>query len=118
MVNKGAFQGSRREFLLGEKLAYTLAVSEGCIPEALSLIQRRYFKRYPADLPHEQEPSAEHLASVDNGAPDPETIEPDKDKLPPAEYALEMKRIEDRRNVVNYRKGVSTTSVLRHALLN
>ncbi|KAF9548608.1 hypothetical protein CPC08DRAFT_593621, partial [Agrocybe pediades] len=72
MVNPGAFQGSRREFLLSQKPYYSNAVVEGYAADAIAVIQRRYFKRYPIDLPHEEEPSPETLAIVDDDAPEHE----------------------------------------------
>ncbi|KDR70603.1 hypothetical protein GALMADRAFT_214374 [Galerina marginata CBS 339.88] len=47
-------------------------VTSGYAKDMLMLIQRRYFKRYPLDLPHEDEPSAEHLAAINDNEPDPE----------------------------------------------
>ena len=72
MVNPGAFRGSRKEFLMSEKAAYSAGMAGGYGADALVLIQRRYFKRYPVDLPHHEEPTAEHLAAVDDEAPEPE----------------------------------------------
>lgn len=72
MVNPGSFQGSRKEFLLSQKAAYSAGVAGGYATDALALIQHHYFKRYPIDLPHEQEPDAEALASIDYDAPDVE----------------------------------------------
>ncbi|KDR74719.1 hypothetical protein GALMADRAFT_48139, partial [Galerina marginata CBS 339.88] len=75
MVNPGAFRGSRKEFLMGEKPAYSAGVVGGYAADALAVIQRRYFKRYPVGLPHSEEPTDEHLAAVDDDSPDPEPEE-------------------------------------------
>lgn len=72
MVNPGTFRGSRCEFLNSEKPAYTAGVDGGYPADALALIQRRYFKRFPIDLPHEEEPTDEFIKAVDDDAADPE----------------------------------------------
>ncbi|KAF9470323.1 hypothetical protein BDN70DRAFT_821516, partial [Pholiota conissans] len=105
MVNPGAFRGSRREFLIGEKANYSAAVVGGYASEALALIQRRYFKRFPIDLPHDEEPSAESLAVVDDEAPDPETTEPDSQRLTIEQFKAAMDLVEERRNLFAYRKA-------------
>ena len=48
---------------MGEKEAYSQAVDEGYIAECTAKIQRRFFKRFPIDLPDEVEPTPEELAS-------------------------------------------------------
>ncbi|KAF8958798.1 hypothetical protein BDZ97DRAFT_1596211, partial [Flammula alnicola] len=75
MVNPGAFRGSRKEFLMNEKVNYSPGVAGGYAAEALAIIQRHYFKRYPIDLPHDEEPAAGSLDAVDDDAPDPETCQ-------------------------------------------
>lgn len=72
MVNRGSFQGRRKEFLLSQKADYALAVRDRHTAETLSQILRKYFKRFPIDLPDSHEPTEEQLASVDDNAPDPE----------------------------------------------
>lgn len=108
MPNPGAFQGSRKEFLLGEKEAYNLAVDGGYTSEALALICRRYFKRYPVDLPHNTEPSAEHLAAVDDNTPDSDIQEPDIFAMSREEYDIAMDLVKQRRMSIDFRKAVST----------
>jgi len=81
MVNPGVFQGSRKEFLLSERPSYSAAVAEGYAADALAMIQRRYFKRYPVELPHTLEPSPEFLAAVDDNSADIEISMPDQDKI-------------------------------------
>ena len=80
MVHSGAFNGSRKEFLIGEKSKYHAAVAGGFVKDAIADIQRRYFKRFSIDVPHNEEPSPEHLASVDDSEPDPEPQVLDKEK--------------------------------------
>lgn len=107
MVNPGAFRGSRREFLVGEKANYAAAVNGGFQKDAVALIQRRYLKRYPISLAHDVEPSQEHLDAVDDDAPDPEPEQPDAEKLSSEEYDAAMKVIKERGELLSFRKGVS-----------
>ena len=106
MVHPGAFQGSRKEFLIGEKSKYRDAVAGGFVKDAIADIQRRYFKRFPIDLPDSEEPSPEHLASVDDSEPDPEPPVPEKEELNPEEYKEQMEKLEARRKSVVLRKDV------------
>ncbi|KAF8954792.1 hypothetical protein BDZ97DRAFT_1675759 [Flammula alnicola] len=105
MVNPGAFRGSRKEFLMNEKANYSAGVAGGYAAEALAIIQRRYFKRYPIDLPHDEEPAAGSLDAVDDDAPDPETCQPDPERLSMEEYAAAMAQIAERKKLVAYRKA-------------
>jgi len=107
MVNPGAFVGSRAEFLKGEKRAYAQAVAGGYARDVLSMISRRYFKRYPVDLPHSEEPTAEHLASVDDEAICPEDTPLDPSNMPVDEYLAEKLCREKAAELVDYRQGVS-----------
>ena len=86
MVNPGTFQGSRKEFLLGERPSYSTGVARGYAADALALIQQRYFKQYPFDLPHTVKPSAELLAAVDDDAAEVDVMEPDQDRMSDEEY--------------------------------
>ncbi|KAJ3492411.1 hypothetical protein NLJ89_g11248 [Agrocybe chaxingu] len=106
MVNPGAFSGLCKEFLMGKKASYYAGVAGGYVQDALATIQRRYFKRFPVDLSHDIEPSAEHLAAVDDGAPEPEQEEPDEDKLSPEEYQEATKRLQARRELIVFQKGI------------
>jgi len=106
MVHPGAFAGSRKEFLTKEKAAYSAAVTGGYTRDAIAGIQRRYFKHFPIDLPHEEEPTAEHLASIDDDEADPEPTEPVKDKLSEEEYAAEVVKLNNRRKLFTFRKNV------------
>lgn len=106
MVNPGAFRGSRKEFLVGKKPAYALAVRNGYTQDAIAQIVRQYLKRYPIDLPHNVEPSAEWLDAVDDNAADPEPEEPDEEKMSEDEYLAAIKKFEARSAVLNFRKMV------------
>ncbi|KDR66323.1 hypothetical protein GALMADRAFT_147927 [Galerina marginata CBS 339.88] len=105
MVNPGAFQGRRKDFLMDEKANYSEGVTGGYAADALAIIFKRYFLRFPVDLPHEEEPTAEFLASVDDSAPVPETQEPDADNLSPEDYAAALEKLEERRKTINFRKA-------------
>ncbi|KDR75455.1 hypothetical protein GALMADRAFT_140955 [Galerina marginata CBS 339.88] len=105
MVNPGAFLGVRQAFMMDEKPAYSEGVRGGFAADALAIIHRRYFKRLPVDLPHEEEPMAEFLAGVDDEAPDPDRMAPDEDVLSEEAYADVMKEMEERRKTFVYRKA-------------
>lgn len=106
MVNPGIFHGGRLAFLMAEKERYCRAVDSDSKRDELANIQRRFFKRFPVELPLTEEPSPEHLASVDDDAPDPEILEPDRERLSPEEYEKEMAKLEDRKELLKKRKGV------------
>ncbi|KAF8200837.1 hypothetical protein BJ912DRAFT_843931 [Pholiota molesta] len=105
MVNPGAFQGSRKDFLASQKTAYNAGVVGGYAADALAQIQRVFFKRYPIDLPYDQEPDAEVLATIDYEAPDVEQEEPDEVQMGPEEYADAMSALEERRSTIAFRKA-------------
>lgn len=107
MVNPGAFLGSRKTFLLTQKEFYAQGVNDGFAQEAVATIQRKYFNRYPIDLPHDQEPSAEHLAAVNDDAAIPEPEEPDPGSMSAAEYEEVLQKLEERQKLVLFRKAVS-----------
>lgn len=107
MVNPGAFQGSRKEFLLSQKPAYKAGVLGGYAADALSQIQRKYFKRYPIDLPHQEEPSAEWLAAVDDDAPDPEQEAPDASTNDDEGLAAAVEKMVERTLLLSFRQAVS-----------
>jgi hypothetical protein len=108
--------------MLGEKLAYSEGVKGGFAADALAIIQRRYFKRFPIDLDHDHEPSTESLEAVDDDEPDPDRAEPDRETLNDEEYAAALEEVEERRRSLIYRKAVSSsvtscfvcTLILRH----
>ncbi|KAF9539374.1 hypothetical protein CPC08DRAFT_651195 [Agrocybe pediades] len=105
MVNPGAFQGARKEFLLGEKAAYVAGVQGGYSKDALAFIQRRYFKRFPIEMPQDQEPSQAELAAVDDEKPDPEIGPLDEDSMTPEDYREAQARREERRKLIEFRKA-------------
>lgn len=72
MPNPGEFRGSQFDFMMTQKEEWARAVKEEYAIDMLPTIQNRYFRRYPIDLPHNVEPTAEHLASVDDDGPDVE----------------------------------------------
>jgi hypothetical protein len=111
MVNPGTFLGQRKVFMLGEKLAYSEGVKGGYVADALAIIQRRYFKRFPVDLPHDDEPSTEFLEAVDDEEPDPERVEPDRDTLNDEEYEAALEEVEEFRRTISYRKAVRSILV-------
>ena len=105
-MNPGAFQGSRKEFMVAQKTAYKAGVVGGYAADALAEIQRKYFKRYPIDLPHDEEPSAEWLAAIDDNTPDMEQHEPDISPDGDEDDAA-AKKIVERRSLLIFRKAVS-----------
>jgi hypothetical protein len=96
MVNPGAFSGTRKTFLLSQKADYAASVRDNSCAEFLLGLQRRYLKRYPCSLPHNQEPTDEWLAAVNDEESDPEE---DLSGLSQAD-------IEERRKVLVFRKEV------------
>lgn len=102
-----SFQGSRKQFLLDCKQAYAAAVEGGFVKDELAKIWRAYFKRYPIELPHNEEPSAEHLASVNDDAPDVEVPPPNPEALDKEEYEEALSEYEERCRLIVYRKAVS-----------
>ncbi|KAK7024194.1 SERTA domain-containing protein 3 [Paramarasmius palmivorus] len=56
--------------------SYAVAVQEGWVKDFVADLACRYHKRYPASLAHDKEPTKEHLAAVNDDAPDPETMYP------------------------------------------
>ena len=112
MVNPGAFRGLQKDFLMGEKAAYSAGMAGGYGADALVLIQRRYFKRYPVDLPHHEEPTAEHLAVVDDEAPEPESEEPNPEVMTKEEYEAATKEYEKRQTILQFCKAVSCSCLL------
>ena len=81
---------------MGEKAAYSAGMAGGYGADALALIQCWYFKHYPVNLPHHKEPMAEHLAAVDDNAPEPEPEEPNPEVMTKEEYKAAMKELEKR----------------------
>lgn len=91
---------------MSQKPSYAEAVLGGYAADAVAEIQRKYFKRYPVDLAHTEEPTAEHLAAVDDNAADPEPEKPDKEKMTAERYEAAMKALEERVKTIHFRKAV------------
>lgn len=107
MVNPGAFRGAHFDFLTGEKAAYATAVKEGYAADAIAITQRWYFKRFPIDLPHTEDPSPEFLASVSDNSLDPDLPEIDDSMLTVEECLAELQRRSAQAKAIEYRKAVS-----------
>ncbi len=107
MVNPGAFRGSHREFLIQQIEGYIKAVEEGCAVEYIADVVRRYLKRYLISLTHNVEPSPEHLAHVNDDAPDPEIPMPDEDSLTFVEYEKQMNKYQEDCKTLKYQAEVS-----------
>ena len=105
MVNPGSFGPSRKAFLVSQKPAYSAGVV-GYAADALATIQRKYHRHFPIDLPHDEEPSEEWTASVDDEEPYPEQAAPDIETLSEEEYACAMEALEKRQTVVAFRQAV------------
>ena len=118
MVHPGAFLGSRKDFLTREKSKFREAVLGGFAKDTIADIQRRYFKRFPIDLPHSEEPSAEHLASINDSEPEPEPSVPDEETLGPEKYAEQMEILEARRRLVTLRKDVKWLFLISSVFAN
>ncbi|KAJ3502939.1 hypothetical protein NLJ89_g8658 [Agrocybe chaxingu] len=105
MPHPGAFRGLRKDFLQGEKPEYAAAVAGGYVNDALAVIQRRFFKRFPIDLPIDKEPTPEQLAAVNDEEPEPDQVVPNEDEMDAEEYAKAVERLEDRQKLIVFRKG-------------
>lgn len=107
MVNPGAFGGSRKAFLVSQKPDYSAGVMGGYAADALALIQRKYFKRFPIDLPHNEEPTNEWLMSVNDDETDPDQVPPDIESLGEEDYIAAKEALEERQKLLAFRKAVS-----------
>jgi hypothetical protein len=112
MVNPGVFHGLRKDFLTGEKVTYSNAVAGGYEKDTVADIHHRFFKRFPVGLPLSEEPSAEHLASVNDADADPDAEEPDETDLTPEERAIAGSKLEERVKLIILRKGVRASNCL------
>jgi hypothetical protein len=88
MVNPGIFPKSCKDFLLAEKAAYMHAITGGFLCNCIVDIQCRYFKHYPIDYPHEQEPMPKMTLGVNDDTPDPEYPMPDPTIMAEDEYKV------------------------------
>jgi len=109
MVNPGSFVRSRAVFLTGEKRVYADAVAQGYTRDVLVIISRRYFKRYLIDLPHDVEPTDEHLVSVDDDAICLEDLPLNPNDMTMDDHLAEKLCREKSAALVDYRQGVSLT---------
>lgn len=107
MPNPGAFLGSRKVFLHDQQDLYAIAVKNGHIADTVSDIQRRYFKRYPIDLPHNQEPSEEWLAQVDDDALDDELVAPNSYEMTHEDWLAATEKYDAQIRDIKARKDVS-----------
>ena len=94
---------------MSKKEEYQAAVQAGLTADVLASIQRQYFKRYPVDFPHDEEPAAAALAAVDDDLPDPEMEAPDSATMSGEEYAAALEGLERRRKALMFRKAVSSS---------
>ena len=78
----------------------------------IALIQHKYLKRYPIDLPHNEEPSTEWLAAVDDDAAEEELAGPNIDALDKDELAEAMMKSEKWQTMLCYHKAVSCCVVV------
>lgn len=91
---------------MNERPAYTAGVQGGYSADALTNIQRRFFKRFPVDL-HDEDPTADFLSRVNDGAPDAEPELPDRSQMSQEEYGEAIARLVERRKLIDFRKAVS-----------
>ena len=112
MVNPGTFQGSRKDFLQSQKADYQAGVVGSYAANALAQIQHKYLKCYLIDLLHNEEPSTEWLAAVDDDAAEEELAGPDIDALDEDELAEAMMKSEKQRTMLCYRKAVSCCVII------
>ncbi|KAF9471423.1 hypothetical protein BDN70DRAFT_820018, partial [Pholiota conissans] len=104
MVNPGAFLGSRKEFLAAQQELYATSITENHVADTVADIQRRYFKRYPLSLPHNEEPSSEWLANVNDDAPDEDLLLPDQSALDEQAFKAAMSTYNEQVKLLKFRK--------------
>ncbi|KAF9053244.1 hypothetical protein BJ165DRAFT_1523956 [Panaeolus papilionaceus] len=103
MVHPGSFHGIRKAFLYEQRGDYESGVQGGYAADAAAIIVRKYFKRFPASLSHDVDPTPEFLASVDDNEADDEYPEPDQETMSPDEYITAVQEHEVRRKLIVYR---------------
>lgn len=106
MVNR-TFKGRRLEWLLAQKPAYEDAVTKATIPSFLDATFARFCRRFPIDLPLDQEPTAEFLAAVDDNAPEPEQETP-RDDMDEEEKTIAEAAQRARQAIIRQRRKVSS----------
>ena len=112
MVNPGAFSGQRKAFLDAQQEAYSAAVEADHVNDTVADIQRRYFKRFPITLSHTKEPTEEHLATIDDDAPDPEMAPPREEGMSPDAYTRAKRVYEFQCAELKMRKAVCVRYIL------
>ncbi|KAF8201854.1 hypothetical protein BJ912DRAFT_843261, partial [Pholiota molesta] len=104
MVNPGAFKGTRKEFLAAQSTLYANAVINNHVADTVSDIQRRYFKRYPITLAHDEEPSEDWLSQVDDNAPETDLDPPSAEGLDEEALEAAQKIYDDQIKLIKLRK--------------
>ncbi|KAF9471309.1 hypothetical protein BDN70DRAFT_939042 [Pholiota conissans] len=104
MVNPGAFRGSRKKFLEDQAALYSDALLNNHVADTVSDIQRRFFKRYPITLPHNEEPSEEWLAQVNDDAPDCELDPPNRQSVDAESYNAALATYNEQLKLIKSRK--------------
>lgn len=96
---------------------YAQALKDGDTSDVVADIQRRYFKRWPITLQHNQEQTQEWLDKVDDDAPDDELSEPDVDGMSPedaskalSDFEALMEELKGRKDVRFFVSVVSSSS--------
>ena len=110
-MNPGSFGASWKAFLMSQKPAYSAGVMGRYAADALAVIQRNNLECFPINLPHNEEPTEEWLASVNDEGPDPEQVPPDIESLSNEDYIAAMKELEERQKLLAFRKAVSEVLV-------
>ncbi|KAF8190124.1 hypothetical protein BJ912DRAFT_850288 [Pholiota molesta] len=119
MVNPGAFQGTRKDFLTAQMDLYAAAVTGNHVADTVADIQRRYFKRYPTSLEHNVEPSEEWLAQVDDNAPDDDLLPPDEALLDKETFDIAEAAYNEQLKALKFRKEqISRRLIYQHAKAN
>ena len=108
MPARESFKGLRKAFLDDQREGYKKAVAAGTKDDFLMDVVRRFLKRFPIDLEDDKEPSAQHLASVDDGKPDDERVAPDPRDYAgdQAEYDKKLAEYEEATKRLEYRTKV------------
>ncbi|PPQ76366.1 hypothetical protein CVT24_008806 [Panaeolus cyanescens] len=107
MVNRGAFEGKRKEYLVSCKPDYVVAVEDGTLEDCLVKIHRGFFCIFPPQMPHDYEPTDEEVAAAREGE-NAEPSLPDREKLSESEYEVEMGRWKERKEVIKKTKSKIT----------
>ncbi|PPQ78995.1 hypothetical protein CVT26_003941 [Gymnopilus dilepis] len=105
MPARESFVGLRKAFLEKEQDGYRAAVANGTKDDFLMDVVRRFLKRFPVDLPDDMEPTAEHLAQVDDALPDPERVAPDPQDMAEDQqgYARALENYEKTTKLIDFR---------------